>query len=280
MIRATAPVAPSRPTARSARTRRAGTLSLLLTALLALAGTAVGGTTATAEVSGDEIWVSVDGVAFEPGRESDELAYVVRPVGSRYGGQAYDRDLTRDEQRSGWAAFTEARRSFPDGYCVVWVEVEDASSWHESDEQAVCSATEPAESTEPTSTPTPTATKTRPTQAATPRPGAGQPGSTPTPVTSDPAEAEPSSPAPTPSASPSPSPSASPSASASPSPSPSPTALSGALMPSIPPQSPVRARVDAGQEQEVVTPLGWVAVLATGAALTAGGLLMLWRRLT
>jgi hypothetical protein len=34
------------------------------------------------------------------------------------------------------------------------------------------------------------------------------------------------------------------------------------------------------RQDDVISPLGWVAVLGSGAVLTAGGVLMLWRRLT
>jgi hypothetical protein len=34
------------------------------------------------------------------------------------------------------------------------------------------------------------------------------------------------------------------------------------------------------QQDEVISPLGWVAVLGSGAVLSAGGALMLWRRVT
>ena len=45
-------------------------------------------------------------------------------------------------------------------------------------------------------------------------------------------------------------------------------------------QPAVRTQVDAAEQDEIISPLGWVAVLGSGAVLTAGGVLMLWRRLT
>ena len=46
-------------------------------------------------------------------------------------------------------------------------------------------------------------------------------------------------------------------------------------------QHSVRTQVDAaGERDEVISPLGWVAVLGGGALLTVGGALLLLRRLT
>lgn len=274
MIRATASVATTRPTVRDASARRRALLTLLLLTVLALVGpVAVGQRADAAERSHDNIWVNVDGVAFQRGSESDEVAYVVRPAGARRGGQAYARELNRDEQNSGWAAFWEARRAYPDGYCVVWVEVEDASSWHESEDHTACTATQPAATSTPT--PTPTATKAdkpaqKPAPAATPkpaRPEAEEREATPAP-------APPPTPTPTPSATPSPS------VSSTPSPSPSPTTPGAALAESFREQQGDRAQAVSVQDDEIITPLGWVGVLGTGGLLTTGGLLMLWRRLT
>jgi hypothetical protein len=281
VIRATASAATPRPTVRDASQRRPALLSLLLmtllTALLALVGTAaVGQPAAAVEPYGDDIWVSVDGVAFEGDGESDEVAYVVRPLGSRKDGQAYSRELSRDERNSGWAAFWEARQAYPDGYCVVWVEVEDASNWHESQGNTACNAEDPDPAPTPQKpTPKPTATKgAKPTPAATSKPEQ-QPAATPAP-TSTSATAESATPTPTPSPTQTPSPTPSATASGTPSPSPSHTPPAGALVQ----QPAVRTPVDAAEQDEVISPIGWVAVLAGGVLLTAGGLLMLWRRLT
>jgi len=139
VIRATASDAPPRPRVRDTAARRPALLILLLLTVLALVGTDVVEQRAAASESyRDNIWVNADGVAFERDGESDELAYVVRPLGQRNGGQAYSRQLTRDERNNGWAMFWEARYNYPDGYCVVWVEVEDASNWHESDSSTAC----------------------------------------------------------------------------------------------------------------------------------------------
>jgi len=281
VIRATAPAAIPRPTVRNASARRPALLSLLLMTVLALVGTAAVGQRAdAAELYRDDIWVSVDGVAFERGSESDEVAYVVRPVGSRNGGRAYSRDLSRDEQNNGWAAFWEARQAFPDGYCVVWVEVEDASNWHESEGSTACNAEEPAPApAKPT--PTPTATKnTEPTQAATPKPAqppAPEPASSPTPK---PAPAETVAPTPTPSPTPKPSPTPSATASSTPSPSPSHASPEAALLREIQRLPTVRPQADVAEQDDVISPLGWVAVLGSGTLLTTGGVLMLWRRFT
>uniref|UniRef100_UPI0013ED5B42 hypothetical protein n=1 Tax=Promicromonospora panici TaxID=2219658 RepID=UPI0013ED5B42 len=141
MIRATASAATPRPTVGDAPGRRPALLLPLLLTVLALVGAAaVAQRAAAAEHYRDEIWVSVDGVAFERGSESDEVSYVVRPLGSRGGGQAFSRELGRNEQNNGWAAFWEAREAYPDGYCVVWVEVEDASNWHETEDSTACTA--------------------------------------------------------------------------------------------------------------------------------------------
>jgi len=287
VIRATASAALPRPTVRGATSRRPFLLTLLLMTVLALVGTGVvGQRAAAAELNRDDIRVSVDGVAFERGRQSDEVAYVVRPAGSYGGARAYARDLSRDEQNSGWASFWEARRAYPDGYCVVWVEVEDASSWHERGSRTACTAPEPVVQpapSAPASTPTPTPTATSggtPTQesttpAAPPEAAAAAPPSTPTPT---PAPAETT--APTPSPAPTPTPTPSPSPSATPSPSPSETPADATLLRGLQDQSPVRAQASAAQQDEIISPLGWVAVLGSGAVLTAGGLLMLWRRIT
>jgi hypothetical protein len=283
VIRATASAATPRSTVRDASQRRPALLSLLLmtllTALLALVGTAaVGQPAAAVEPYGDDIWVSVDGVAFEGDGESDEVAYVVRPLGSRKDGQAYSRELSRDERYSGWAAFHEARQAYPDGYCVVWVEVEDASNWHESEDSTACSAEDPDPAPAPQKpTPKPTATKdAKPTPAATPKPEQ-PPAAAPAPT---PATAESATPTPTPSPTQTPSPTPSATASGTPSPSPSHTPSAGALVQDLVQQPAVRTTVDAAQQDEVISPIGWVAVLAGGVLLTAGGLLMLWRRLT
>lgn len=278
MIRTIASAAATRPTARHATAPRRLLLTLLLLTVLALAGTAaVGQRAAAAERYGDDIRVSSDGVSFEPGRESDEVAYVVRSLNGK-SARSYGRDLTRGEQNQGWTAFREAVQAYPDGYCVVWVEVEDASSWHETSGNSVCTATvRPAE---PTSTPTPTSTprpadeespEATPTPAETESPAAEQaatdPTSTPTPT-----------PTPTPSASPSPTPT--PSVSATPSPSPSTTSPGAGLLRNIQEQSPTQVQAQVAQEEDLLSPLGWVAVLGGGGLLTVGGALLLLRRLT
>jgi hypothetical protein len=38
--------------------------------------------------------------------------------------------------------------------------------------------------------------------------------------------------------------------------------------------------VGVAEQEEVISPLGWVAVLGSGAVLATGGVLMLLRRLT
>lgn len=277
MIRATASTARLRSTAQGSRARRAALVPVLVaTAFALVSGVVVGPGAAAAELDDDELRVSAAGVAFEPSRWTDELAYVVRPAGSGRGGQAFTRRLSRDEQRAGWAAFWEAHQRYPDGYCVVWVEVEDTGTWHDPGQGSACTAAPP-----PTAqpTPAPTATTSRPTPAPTPEPGRPEPTPTPDPT---PAASKTPSPTPTPSASATPSPSASPSATSTPSPSPSRALPTAALMEGIPPQQPPPARTQAGavEEHELISPLGWVAVLGTGAGLTAGGLLLLWRRLT
>jgi hypothetical protein len=45
-------------------------------------------------------------------------------------------------------------------------------------------------------------------------------------------------------------------------------------------QPAVRTLVGAAGQDDLLPPLGWVAVLGTGALLTAGGALLLWRCLT
>lgn len=276
MIRTIASAAALRPTARHVTARRRLSLTLLLLFVLALVGTAVVGQRAVAaERSGDDIWVSADGVAFERGRESDEVTYVVRSPTSK-SARSYSRDLTRSEQNQGWTSFREARQAYPDGYCVVWVEVEDASSWHESGDSSVCTAGEqaPAPTSTPTPTPTPEAeetTEATPTPTATAPPVAAEPAAptstpTPTPTTSS-----------TPSATPSPTPS--PTVSATPSPSPSPTSTP-ALLPDLGQPAAATVQTPVADEDEVITPLGWVAVLGGGTLLALGGLLVLWRRLT
>ena len=283
MIRATVSAVVLRPRAGSAPARRPVLLTLFLLTVLALVGTvAVAQRAAASEQYRDDIWVNVDGVAFERGSESDEVAYVVRPLGSRGGGQAYSRDLSRNEQYNGWAPFWEARQAYPDGYCVVWVEVEDASNWHEAEGRTACTAEEPA--TEPEEpTPTPTAPKdTEPSQEAPPEPvsaPAAEPASTPTPTpaeTTAPAPAAPPSPTPTPSPTPSPTATSTP----SPSPSPSQSESAATVLQEVQEQRTVRTPVDAAEQDEVISPLGWVAVLGSGTLLTAGGVLMLWRRFT
>ncbi|WP_189669196.1 hypothetical protein [Promicromonospora soli] len=214
---------------------------------------------------GDDIWVSADGVTFQSSRESDEVAYVVRPVGSDTE-RSYSRNLTQDEQDSGWAGFWEARSAYPNGYCVVWVEVEDSSNWRETGNSTACSAAEP------TSTPTPTSTakkndKPRPATAEEPTPVRGNAAVTPT-----------STPTPSPTPTPTPSATTSPSTSSTPTPSPSHTSPEAALLQNLQDQPAVRVRADA-EGDEMISPLGWVAVLGGGAVLTAGGVLLLWRRL-
>lgn len=279
MIRATARSVPPGPGPRGARSgRAAAAVPTLLVAASLLLGGVVTAPGAAASSTAD-VDVSTDGVAFRPGYRSDEVAYVVLPVGSRHGGQAYTRRLTRDEQRSGWAAFWEARQAYPDGYCVVWVEVEDAGTWHDPGRGSACTA-----AAEPTSAPTPTAD---PAPAPTQPPQAAEPTRSPRPerpqATQAPVPAPPASPASTPTASPSPTPSPTPSATASASPSPSPaTTPTAALLQGVPTQEPPPARTQAVavQEDELITPLGWVGVLGAGALLAVGGLLLLWRRLT
>jgi hypothetical protein len=288
VIRATASATTPQPTVRAAPARRPVLLVLLLLTTLALGSSAAVGQRATAAAySNDNIWVSVDGVAFERGSRSDEVAYVVRPPGERRGGRAFSRELTRDEQNSGWAAFSEARQAYPDGYCVVWVEVEDASSWHESGNNTACRGN--PQQAAPTSTPTPTPTPPKadepaqgqapaaPKPARQPAPVAEDspaPSSTPTPTPSP----TPSTPTPTPTPSASPSPS--PSASSTPSPSPSHTSPQAALLQNLRDQQKPQTQAVAVQQDEIISPLGWVAVLGAGALLAAGGLLLLWRRLT
>ncbi|WP_454851065.1 hypothetical protein [Promicromonospora soli] len=253
MIRASASAALPRPTAYDVTARRPLLLVLLLVTMFALVGTAVGQSAAAAErTPGDEIWVNADGVTFDRGRQNDEVAYVVRAVGSR-DEQAFSRELTRDEQTSGWAAFREAREAYPNGYCVVSVEVGDAGTWRETGSTSACNATEP----------TPKAPATKKDERATPTP-------TPTPT--------PVQPTPTPTPTPSPSPSATPSDASSP--SPSHTSPEAALMQNLQNQPPVAESDAAAEQGDVISPLGWVAVLGGGVLLTTGGVLVLWRRLT
>lgn len=284
MIPVTGSAATPRPTVRDVPARRRTRRLAPLLAALALVGAGTLGQPAAAgERSHDDIWVNADGVAFQRGSESDEVAYVVRPVGERRGGQAYSRDLTRDEQNHGWTMFWEARQAYPDGYCVVWVEVEDASSWHESQGNSACTADRPAAASTPT--PTPTATKAdEPASApvATPKP---RPRPTPEPARPTATAAPPTpsaAPIPTPAATPTPSPtpSATPSPSLSSSPSPSSTPSEEELDQGMVERQGVQARAVSAEEGEVISPLGWVAVLGSGALLTTGGLLLLWRRLT
>jgi hypothetical protein len=272
---------------RAASARRPALLVLLLLTALALVGTvAVGQRAGAAEYSRDDIWVNVDGVAFERSGESDEVAYVVRPPGERKGARAYSRSLTRDERNNGWAPFWEARQAFPHGYCVVWVEVEDASSWHESEGNTACRTdSQPAVTSTPTPTPTPTRTeKPAQEQPAAPAPKPQQPqsqgeASTPTPTPSS-TPTPTTSPTPTPTPTPTPSATPSPSASSTPSPSPSRTPSDTALLQDLNDQQGSRTQAVAIQQDEVISPLGWVAVLGSGAVLSAGGALMLWRRVT
>ncbi|GAB2463108.1 hypothetical protein GCM10027063_00450 [Promicromonospora xylanilytica] len=289
MTRATTSAAPPRPTVRNAPARRTAPLVVLLATLLALTGTVAGQHAAAAERSQDDIWVNADGVAFQRGSESDEVAYVVRPAGARRGAQAYSRDLTRDEQNHGWTMFWEARRAYPDGYCVVWVEVEDAGSWHESEGSTACTAGQPAETSTPT--PTPTATKadkpaqapvatSEPAQEREQRPERARPRASAAAPAPSAAPTPRSAPEPTPTPTPTPTPSASPSASGTPSPSTSATSPDVALMQGMIEQQGAEPRVVSAGDDEVTTPLGWVAVLGSGALLTTGGLLLLWRRLT
>ena len=284
MIPVTGSAATPRPMVRDVPARRRTRRLAPLLAALALVGAGTLGQPAAAgERSHDDIWVNADGVAFQRGSESDEVAYVVRPVGERRGGQAYSRDLTRDEQNHGWTMFWEARQAYPDGYCVVWVEVEDASSWHESQGNSACTADQPTAASTPT--PTPTATKAdKPASApvATPKP---RPRPTPEPARPTATAAPPTpsaAPIPTPAATPTPSPtpSATPSPSLSSTPSPSPTPSEEELDQGMVERQGVQARAVSAEESEVISPLGWVAVLGSGALLTTGGLLLLWRRLT
>jgi hypothetical protein len=270
VIRATASAAALRPTVRRATTRLRLLLILLLLTVLALVGTAaVGQRAAAAEIWGDDdIWVNADGVAFESGQESDEVAYTVRPAGSD-DERTFWRDLTRGEQNSGWAAFREARQAYVDGYCVVSVEVEDADDWHETEDSTACYVVEP------TATPTPTPTpKKNPKSTPTPAP-------TVTPTHAEPEVVVPTpTPVPTPSPSPTPSPTPSPAVSSTPTPSPSHTSPEAALVQGLQQQSVAKAQAVAVEEDEVISPRGWVAVLGGGALLVAVGALVLWRRLT
>ncbi|MFD2026855.1 hypothetical protein [Promicromonospora aerolata] len=286
MIPVTGSAATPRPTVRDVPARRRTRRLAPLLAALALVGVGTLGQPAAAgERSHDDIWVNADGVAFQRGSESDEVAYVVRPVGERRGGQAYSRDLTRDEQNHGWTMFWEARQAYPDGYCVVWVEVEDASSWHESQGNSACTADQPTAASTPTPTPAPTHTATKADKPASapvatpkprPRPEPARPTATAVPPTPS------AAPVPTPAATPTPSPtpSATPSPSLSSSPSPSPTPSEEELDQGMVERQGVQARAVSAEEGEVISPLGWVAVLGSGALLTTGGLLLLWRRLT
>ena len=272
MIRATASAAAPRPTAHHATARRRLPLTLLLLTVLALVGTAaVGQRAAAAEPwRDDDIWVNADGVAFESGRESDAVAYTVRPVGSD-DERSFWRDLTRGEQNSGWAAFQEARQAYTDGYCVVWVEVEDADDWHETEDSTACYVVEPTATATPTPTPTP-----KKTDKATPAPTP-----TVTPTRAEPEVVAPTpTPVPTPTPTPTPSATPSPTASSTPAPSPSHTSPEAALVQGLQQQSVAQAQGVAVEENEVISPEGWVAVLGGGALLTAGGALVLWRRLT
>lgn len=276
MIRTIASAAATRPMARHATAPRRLLLTLLLS-VLALAGTTAAGQRASAaEPYGDDIRVSSDGVSFEPGRESDEVAYVVRSLNGK-SARSYGRDLTRGEQNQGWTAFREAVQAYPDGYCVVWVEVEDASSWHETSGDSVCTATvRPAE---PTSTPAPASTP-RPADEETPE-ATPTPAETEAPAAEQAAVTEPTptpTPTPTPSASPSPTPT--PSVTATPSPSPSTTSPGAGLLRNIQEQPPTQAQAHVAQEEDLLSPLGWVAVLGGGGLLTVGGALLLLRRLT
>ena len=266
-----------RPTVRNTPAHHPAVLLVLLLTALALVGTvAVGQRAAADERWRDDIWVSVDGVAFQRGGESDEVAYVVRPVGTYRGSQAFSRDLSRDEQNRGWAAFWEARQAFPDGYCVVWVEVEDASNWHESEDGPACNAADTAATSTPTPTPTPTkadkpAQNQAPAAAQEPaQPKAKEQEAAPTP-SETPTASE--SPTPTPTPTPSPTPSATPSSTPSPSPSRTPSAAP------LPQNVHEPRSAVAAEQDEIISPLGWVAVLGVGGLLTVGGLLMLWRRL-
>lgn len=285
MIRATASAAPPRPSTGSTSARRPVLLVLLLTTVLALVGTAaVAQRAAASERYRDDIWVHAHGVAFQRGSESDEVAYVVRPLGSRGDGRAYSRELSRTEQYNGWAPFREAERAYPDGYCVVWVEVEDASSWHEADGRRACTAEEPAAAPpEPTPTPAPTR-EAEPAQDATPRSTPTpdperEPASTPTPTPAGTTAPTPDPvPSPTPTVPPSPTPS--PTASSTPSPSPSQSASAMTFLDDLQEQPTTRTQVDAAEQDEIISPLGWVAVLGSGTLLTTGGALMLWRRFT
>ncbi|WP_275001940.1 hypothetical protein [Promicromonospora iranensis] len=289
MIRATASDTTPQPTVRAAPARRPALLVLLvlLLTMLALGSSAAVGQRATAaKFSNDNIWVNADGVAFERGSESDEVAYVVRPPGERRGGRAFSRELTRDEQRQGWTSFWEAWQAYPDGYCVVWVEVEDASNWHESGNNTACRGN-PQQA--PTSTPTPTPTPPKADEPAEGQaPAAPKPARPPAPVAEDsPAPssaptpvASPTPPTPTPAPTPSASPSPSPSVSGTPSPSPSHTSPQAALLQNLRDQQQPQTQAVAVQQDEIISPLGWVAVLGAGALLAAGGVLLLWRRLT
>ncbi|WP_165362407.1 hypothetical protein, partial [Promicromonospora panici] len=68
--------------------------------------------------------------------------------------------------------------------------------------------------------------------------------------------------------------------SSTPSPSPSHTSPGAALLSEIQEQPTVRKQLAAAEQDDVISPLGWVAVLGSGTLLTTGGVLMLWRRLT
>jgi hypothetical protein len=282
VIRATASAATPRPTVRNAPAPRRILLALALLTVLALAGTAaVGQRAAAAERWHDDIWVNADGVAFQRGSESDEVAYVVRPAGAQRGGQAYYRVLTRDEQNRGWTTFWEAKQAYPDGYCVVWVEVEDAGSWHESDGSTACTASRPTATSTPTPTPTATrADKPAPVPVATPRPTPKPEQPQATAAAATPSAAPVPTPTRIPTPTPTPSATPSPSGSSTPSPSPSQTSSEAALMQGMLERHGAETRAVPAGDDEVISPLGWVAVLGSGALLATGGLLMLWRRLT
>ena len=308
MIRATAHAAPPRPAARRTTARRLLLPIGALMTLLALVGPAVVGQQAVAyePPRGGGIQVVTAGVAFTPGQWSDGVAYVIRPWGSRDDGQAFSRTLTPEEQSSGWAAFWEAGSAYPDGYCLVWVEVENAGSWHETGRDSVCTATEPttaaapphaarmndralaATAAEPSAPatvsppkPAPAPSAPPPTPMSTPAPTSARPPTpTPAPVLSPSTSAASTGPSTPATTSPSPS-STSPDTTRGTTPETTPGAATGpATAQDAGEQPTARTQAGAAEQQEIISPLGWVAVLGGGAVLTAGGTLVLWHRFT
>lgn len=305
MIRATAHAATPRRRVRRTTARRVLPPVGMLMTLLALVAPA-GGQHAAADERprGGDIQVVAAGVAFEPGPWNDGVAYVIRPWGSHDDGQAFFRTLTQEEQSSGWAAFWEAGSSYPGGYCLVWVEVENAGSWHETGGDSVCTAAEPAAAPAPpqaagTNDRALAATADEPSGPATVR------SPEPSPVPTSPTPTSMPAPTPTPNApAPSASPSASPTGFSTPSvaPSPSPSSTTpGTARETAPEAAPgttpettpgtasaqdageqpaARMRAGAAEQHDIISPLGWVAVLGGGAVLTASGTLVLWHRFT